>query len=142
MKYFVVGIFVCLFLFTSGCKKDESNPVEDEFSNNLIIGTGVDYSKFAISGEGTSFTKIGPSLTLYWRLESKNDMQGSAVKIKIEKQNAGVYAAYTEFSYNAAQDYGHIMISSFSLTESGSYKATGILVNGTVNVASKEFTIN
>jgi hypothetical protein len=140
-----VSMFV-LFLFlmiTSGCNKDNSNPSSgnDQFSKKLTLGTGADYSKFLITGESSSFNRMGGFVQIYWRLESSADMGGSAVNILIEKQSRSSYVNDTTFTYSNPQNSGHIMISNFSFTKMGNFRATGILVNGNIIVASKEFTV-
>jgi|WetSurMetagenome_2_1015567.scaffolds.fasta_scaffold34827_3 hypothetical protein len=143
MKASVIIIISLFFIIASGCKKNSSNPAsgDSQYSNKLTLGTGVDYSKFLISGEGTSFYKIGGSVQVFWRLESANDMAGSNVNIKIEKQSGGTYLSDTTFSFANPQSYGHIMISSFIITKTGNFRATGVLTNGNTTVASKEFTV-
>jgi hypothetical protein len=61
------------------------------------------------------------------------------VRIKIDKQDG---TAYLSHDYTNPQSYGHIFLSSFTVTDPGSYKATGILVTGTKTVASINFTVN
>ena len=130
--------FLCLYM--SGCKKDES-PTGSEFANKLALGTGM--SGFNLVGEATSFTLIGSSITLYWRLESKDDMAGSDVQIKIEKSAVSGYTLQQTFTFQAAQSYGHIMLSSFSHTfGKGDFRASGILVNGNKTVSSINYTVN
>jgi hypothetical protein len=142
MKIFY-SVFVLLFLIIiiSGCKKDSSPTTTSEFSNKLNIGTSVDYSKFLIIGETATFTRTGLYANIFWRLESASDMGGSAVNIKIEKISGTTYTTDTVANYPSPQSYGHIMISNISLQHTGSFRMTGILVNGNVAVASTNFTV-
>ena len=94
-----------------------------------------------IVGETSTFTRLGSYATIYWRLESANDMGGSAVNIKIEKLSGTNYVTDTVASFPSTQSYGHIMISNISLQHTGSFKMTGILVNGNIAVASTNFTV-
>lgn len=144
MKYIsTICLLFTIMVFFSGCKKDDSNPAADtnQFTNKLTLGTGADATKFAITGETSTFTKTGANVMIYWRLETANDMGGSAVQIKVEKLVSGSYVAYNSFNFPSTQTYGHIMMSIFVMTEAGSYKATGILTTGNVTIASQTFTV-
>ncbi|MBU2446013.1 MAG: hypothetical protein KJ666_10670 [Bacteroidetes bacterium] len=138
-KIFVL-LLISVFLSSSDCKKDES-PTGSEFQNKLTLGTGM--TGFVLVGESTSFTMIGSSLNLYFRLEAKDDMAGSNVQIKIEKSTTSGYSHQQTFTFEATQSYGHIMLSSFGHTfGKGEFKASGILVNGNKFVASINYIVN
>ena len=143
MKAVLITVISIFIIIASGCKKDSSNPSSgnDQYSNKLTLGTGVDYSRFLITGEGTSFFKIGGTTQIYWRLESANDMAGSTVNIKIEKQSGSTFVNDTSFTFTNPQSYGHITISSLTISKTGNFRATGLLINGNTTVASKEFSI-
>jgi hypothetical protein len=98
-------------------------------------------SNFSLVNEGTAFARLGSSVTIYFRLESASDMAGSNVTIKIEKQASGSWAADTSFAFVNPQSYGHLLLSSFSLSDAGYFRATGILATGNSTVAAKEFTV-
>jgi hypothetical protein len=68
-------------------------------------------------------------------------MGGSAVKIAIAKMAGSSYVADTSFTFQNPQSYGHIFLSSFTLSTAGSYQATGVLVTGNKTIASKAFTV-
>lgn len=140
MKKILLLLLLSLFLYSSDCKKDES-PSSSEFSNKLALGTGM--NGFNLNGEATSFTMIGSSITLYFRLESKDDMAGSNVQIKIEKSTTSGYSHQQTFTFEATQSYGHIMLSGFSHTfGKGEFRASGILANGNKFVASINYNVN
>jgi hypothetical protein len=121
----------------TGCTK---SPTSSDFSNKLGLGTGLNPANlFQLSGEGTSFT--GAPVSIYFRLESKDDMGGSAVRIAIAKMAGSSYVADTSFTFQNPQSYGHIFLSSFTLSTAGSYQATGVLVTGNKTIASKAFTV-
>lgn len=144
MKNIYSLLIIIVFIFSiAGCKKDDSNPASQttEFTNKLTLGTGADYSSFKITGESLSFTRIGGTASIFWRLESVLDMAGSSIQIKLEKSEGGSFVAYSTLSFPAAQNYGHITISSFQLKDVGTYKATGIIVNQSYTVASLVFTV-
>ena len=93
-----------------------------------------------LAGKTTTFTAT-PNLTIDWRLESKDDMADSAVSIKIQKSVNGTYTAVQSAPYPNPQSYGPIKISSFPWTQTGTYRATGILTVRTKTVATCDFTV-
>lgn len=106
----------------------------------MTLGTGLNASNpFLLVGEGTSFT--GVPATIYFRLESADDMGGSAVNIAIGKNMSGAYLADTTINYPSIQSYGHIFLSAFTLRTIGSYRATGGLATGNKTIASVDFTV-
>ena len=131
---------VLLLSLLAGCKKDDASTNSDQFTDNLKLGTGMNASNFTISGETTSF--IGtPNSMIYWRLESKDDMAGSVVSIKIEKIVNGTLTTAQSFPFQNPQSYGHIMLSAFPWSQAGSYRATGILTATSKVVATRDFTV-
>jgi len=135
MKKLSVFLLV-VFVIVTGCSKSTTS--SSEFSNSLILGTGM--LGFTITGETTSFT--GSPVVIYWRLESKDDMKGSAVDISIEQMTDNGYVTKNTFNYPAIQSYGHIMVSSFAhYSGKGSFRATGKLTDTNKTVASKEYTV-
>ena len=116
------------------CSKKSTS---SEFSNKLTLGTGINPNNlFELTGAGTSFT--APAV-LYFRLESAVDMGGSTVRIKIDQTDGTPISSQ---DYTNPQSYGHIFLSYFTITRTGSYVATGILVTGLKTVASINFTVN
>jgi hypothetical protein len=131
----IFSILLISMVVISCSKKSDST--SSEFSNKLTLGTGLNSSNlFELTGTGTSFVV---NTYIYFRLESVDDMGGSKVRIKIDKQDG---TAYNSIDYPNPQSYGHIFLSSFMITAPGSYKATGILVTGTKTIASVNFTVN
>jgi hypothetical protein len=128
-----------LVIVLAGCKKDDPTSSSDQYTNKLTLGMGM--SGFTITTEATVFYAVAGRATVYWRLESAADMAGSSVTMKIERQAAGVFVTDTSITYTNPQSYGHIMLSSFTLPRTGSFRATGLLATGTVTVASQTFTI-
>jgi hypothetical protein len=136
---FLLGLTIVL----TCCKKEEKDTENetDQYSNKITLGTGM--SGFNITGEATTFYLIGGSLNIYWRLESKDDMAGSQVRILISKSISSTYQTIDTIDYNNPQSYGHIMLSSYPHTYgAGSFKATGILLTGSKTIASKEYIVN
>jgi hypothetical protein len=68
-------------------------------------------------------------------------MAGSAVSIKIEKLVNGSYTTAQTFPYTNPQSYGHIMLSTFIWSQTGSFRATGILTANSKAVATREFIV-
>ncbi|MCX6143542.1 MAG: hypothetical protein NTZ35_09995 [Ignavibacteriales bacterium] len=131
---------VLLMSLLAGCKKDDASTNSDQFTDNLKLGTGINASAMTVSGETTTF--IGtPNNMIYWRLESKDDMAGSSVTIKIEKNVSGTFSTVQSYPFPNPQSYGHIMLSSFPWSTAGSYRATGILTTGNKTVATRDFTV-
>jgi hypothetical protein len=133
----ILSAAICLFSMI-GCNKNPTDSTS-EFSNKLTLGTGM--NGFNLVNEGTAFTRISANATIYFRLESAADMAGSSVTITIEKNLSGTWSNFTSFTFPNPQSYGHILLSNFSLTDAGSFRATGILTTGSATVASKDFTV-
>jgi hypothetical protein len=138
---FILTGVLLLLMSLSGCKKDDASTNADQFTDKLTVGLGLNSTNlFQLVGEGSTFTYT-PNLAIYWRLESKDDMAGSTVTIKIEKLTNGTYATVQSIPYPNPQSYGHIMLSTFPITATGSYRATGILATGNKTVATCTFTV-
>ena len=136
---FIFTILLLTILFI-GCNKDDATTNSNQFTDNLTLGSGLNTSNpFQLTGKSTTFS--GSSVIIYWRLESKDDMAGSAVSIKIEKLVNGSYTTAQSFPYTNPQSYGHIMLSTFVWTQTGSFRATGILTATSKTVATREFTV-
>ena len=88
---------VLLVSLMTGCKKDDSSTSSDQFTDNLKLGTGINASTMTISGETTAFPATANNM-IYWRLESKDDMAGSSVTMKIEKNVNGTLSTVVPIS--------------------------------------------
>jgi hypothetical protein len=131
----VIFILFTLSVISSGCKKSEDST--SEYTNKIELGTGLDPSNsFILTGVGTTFTSTA---TIYFRLESQDDMAGSKVKIQVMNSNGTLY---NDWEYPNPQSYGHIMVSSFRISETGNYTVSGILVTGNKTIASISVVIN
>jgi hypothetical protein len=134
---------LAILLFSTllaSCKKDDASTNSDQYTDNLKLGTGMNASNFTLSGETTSFVGT-PNNMIYWRLESKDDMAGSSVTMRIEKNVNGAFSTVQSFPFPNPQTYGHIMISAFLWNQTGSYRATGILNANSKVVATRDFTV-
>ncbi|MBI5538580.1 MAG: hypothetical protein HY951_00855 [Bacteroidia bacterium] len=125
-------ILIIIIISFSSCKKEKVT--EDEFTNNISLGTSMSTSSMELTGVSTNFYH---SSAIWFRIESVDDMAGSNVKLLVEKADTTYYSA----EFTNPQSYGHIFISSFNINETGNYKATGILVNGNKTISSINFTV-
>ncbi|MDD5675175.1 MAG: hypothetical protein PHC61_13485 [Chitinivibrionales bacterium] len=130
----VFSIAIVSFL---GCSPTSSS--NNTFVNKLTLGTGFTANYMDLVGQGASFT--GTPLTLYWRLESKDDMAGSSVIINIKKLTGATSTAFQAQTYPNPQSYGHIMLSTISIASAGSFRATGLVVTGNKTIDSVDFTV-
>ena len=92
----------------------------DQFSNRLTFGTGIGQGgdAFALVNEGTTFT----APDIWFKLETAEDLDSRAVRLYI---NDGTYATK---DYTPSQTYGHYFLSSFRITDPGTYTVKGYLV--------------
>jgi hypothetical protein len=132
----IILMFLAALAFVSCSKKSDDSNSTPAYSNKLELGTGLNPSNlFELTGKGTTFTLLS---AIYFRLESADDMAGSAVRIQIDTQTGTAVATY---DYPSIQSYGHIFLSSFAVEVPGNYKATGILVTGNKTIASVNFVV-
>ena len=103
------------------------------WANGLIFGTGLGGTGSDLIGTATTFS----TGQIYFRLESAADMAGRAVRIAI---NGG---AYSQKDYANPQASGHTLLSSFSITDVGTFTVDGSLVGSSqeTDVASALVTI-
>jgi hypothetical protein len=134
MKKLLLLVLIALAVVSCSKKSDSSS---SSYSNTLTLGTGFNLSNFQLIGVSTTFPV---SSTIYFRLESADDMGGSKIRIQIDKQDGTPYTTVPDF--DNPQSYGHIFLSGFSLPDKGNYKATGILVTGLKTIASVNFVLN
>jgi len=130
----LTGLLLLIIILAVACDK-KSDSTKDEYSNSLKLGTGMNASNFTLTGEGTVFQK---QTAIYFRLESKDDMAGSDVRISVTKTGT---SSVENHDYPSVQSYGHITMSAFSVTDPGSYTATGILLTGNKTIATIGFTV-
>jgi hypothetical protein len=72
--------------------------------------------------EGTSFSLARTGGTVWFRLESASDMGGRAVRLYV---NGGTYATD---DFANPQSYGHLLLSSFRITDLGAFAVKAYLV--------------
>jgi hypothetical protein len=118
-KAFLFVTLSCAF-FLGACG---SNTNTSEFKNSLTFGTGLGPTFFDLIGESTTFSVglMGTTGQIWFRLESADDMAGRAVRLYIN-------GTYAQKDYVNPQSYGHILLSSFRITDVGTFTVKGYLV--------------
>jgi hypothetical protein len=98
-----------------------------EFENKLEFGeTSVG---FDLVGKGSTFSVATmPSAGIAFRLESAADFDGRFVRLYIYSESGSQSAPYWQRDYVPGQTYGHILLSTFRITDTGSYEVRGYLV--------------
>jgi hypothetical protein len=133
----LTGLLLLIIILAVACaKKDDTSSTKDEFSNSLKLGTGMNAANFTLTGEGIVFPQQS---TIYFRLESKDDMAGSPVEINISL--AGSSTVYGHYDYPSLQSSGHIYMAALVIPGTGNFTATGILTTGNKTIASVNFTV-
>lgn len=114
--------FVSLFLL-AGCG-DTGTDDSSDYRDRITFGTGIGGNGFALVGEGTTFSvsELGSTGQIYFKLESAADMAGRAVRLYI---NGGTYG---QRDYTNPQSYGHYLLSSFRITDRGTFTVRAYLV--------------
>ncbi len=137
LNYAAIGILIISLI---SCSVDGLFGSSD-FRNRLTFGTGVDSADpYQLAGETDSFSNT--RRPIYWRLESEDDMEGSAVIIELEKLDDGDYHRPFRFRFDNPQSHDHIMVANFYWGLTGRYIATAILEDGNKVIASKELSVN
>ena len=112
-----------------------------DFENRLTFGTGIDSADpYQLTGETNSF--INTRRPIYWRLESEDDMEGTAVIIELEKLDDGDCPGPFRFRFDNPQSHDHIMVANFYWELTGQYMANAILEDSNKVIASKGLSIN
>jgi hypothetical protein len=141
MRPLMTIVAVALVCVLSSCDEDESASNVSKFSNKLTLGTGANASNSGLTGEGTAFRGLGGVAVIYWRLESAADYGGAGVSLKIEKQSGNSFTTIGTYPYSTLKNYGHVVVSSISLADAGTFRATGLLTETSAQVASAMFTV-
>jgi hypothetical protein len=97
---------------------------DSSYKNSLTFGTGLGGTGFDLIGESNTFSvsALGSQGQIYFKLESAADMGGRAVRLYI---NDGTYA---QKDYSNPQSYGHYLLSSFRITDVGTFNVKALLV--------------
>ena len=112
----VVLAFALIFSFVG--RGEDGLFDSDGFTNELTVGKGIDTADpLELAVETDTFTSIPEPI--YWRLETDDDMKGSAVIMEFKEFIDGVYVNLygREFPFRTKRDnlgtHGHIMVSNF-----------------------------
>jgi hypothetical protein len=122
---------------TSGCSTD--------FCDGLKFGHGIDNTGFGLVGETDTFA-VSEMTTgnIYFRLESTADFDSRFVRLYIYSGTGSSGAPYWQNDFTLPQTYGHIMLSSFRVTDAGGYEVRAYLVTsmgGETRVATRALTM-
>lgn len=122
-------LITSLFFVTNGCSKTDD---VDNWKNALSFGTGM--NGFDLTGESDRL----PHGTIYFRLETMDDMAGSAVRIIITNS---VTQEQHIYNYDALQSYGHLYLGPVALPETGNFTAEGKLTEKNISIATVQLTL-
>jgi len=103
-----------------GCGKDPKKTTTT-FTNKLTIGTGM--NGFDLIGEGTTFSLAATGGNLYFRFENSSDFNGQTARIQTFYAGGGPYGGTADKDVAAVN--GHIVVSGFRITNTGSYQVQG-----------------
>jgi hypothetical protein len=141
MRPLITIVAFALVCVLSSCDEDENTSSVSKFSNKLTLGTGANASNSGLTGESTAFRGLGGVAVIYWRLESDADFGGAGVSLKIEKQAGSSFTTVGTYPYATLKNYGHVVVSSVSLADAGTFRATGLLTETSAQIASATFTV-
>jgi hypothetical protein len=116
-RAFVLSLVAFCLVTAAGCGGGSSS----SFKNSLTFGTAIGGNGFQLVNENTTFSiAMLTSSQLAFRLESADDMAGRAVRLYFD--------SITNKDFTNPQSYGHILLSSFTITNPGTYNVQGDLV--------------
>ena len=141
MRSLFTIVAFALACILSSCVEDDDASSVPTFANKLTLGTGTNASNSVLTGESTAFRGLGGVAVIYWRLESAADFGGAGVSLKIEKRSGSTYTAVGTYPHTTQKNYGHVIVSSISLADAGTFRATGLLTATSAEVASTTFTV-
>jgi hypothetical protein len=133
--------FLALVCLCASCTEDDTASGVPHYVNKLTLGTGANASNSGLTGESTTFRGLGGVTVIYWRLESAADFGGVGLSLKIEKRSGSTYTTIGTYPYASQKNYGHVIVSSISLADAGTFRATGLLTATSAEVASTVFTV-
>lgn len=107
----------------SACGDDET------FSNSLVFGTGLDQTGFKLVGEAKTFSLSATGGTLWFRLESKEDIDGRAVRLYFDD--------LTNKDFTPPQATGHITLANFSVSNEGTFNVKAFYVKTVIDIGEE-----
>ncbi|MFA6032543.1 MAG: hypothetical protein WC889_06560 [Myxococcota bacterium] len=103
---------------------------QNQFTNSLTFGTGIGGNGFSLVGESTSFSlKALAGNPIYFRLESEADVDGRFLRLYFND-------IYNK-DYTLPQSYGHITLSSFPITNTGTYVIKAYYVKTVIDIGQE-----
>ena len=132
---FCTGVF-----FIASCSSD--NTTSAVYTDSLILGTG--NVGWTITGETTTFINnpntVG--ITIYYRVETENDMKGSNINLEIEKNSeTGFEQVHIVYLTNPSKS-GHVVVGSYlHVLGVGTYRAKARLLATNQVVAMKDYVV-
>ena len=116
-----------------------------EFCDGLKFGHGLDNTYFDLVGVTDTFSVAEMSTgNIYFRLESSADFDSRFVRLYIYSGSGSTASPYWQNDFPLPQTYGHIALSSFRITDAGSYEVRAYLVTsmgGETHVATRAITM-
>lgn len=115
-----------------GCLAVAGCGSQSEFSNKLTFGTGVGGTGFDLIGEADTFSlsALGGN-DLWFRLESAEDIGDRFVRLYF---NDGLYL---QKDYPLSQNYGHIFLANFHISDVGTYQVEAYLPETIIDIADE-----
>lgn len=114
---------------TEGSNKSDAGDAGSGFSDKLTFGTGLDSTFFNLVGVSDTFSVATmPTAGIAFRLETAADFDSRFVRLYIYMGSGSGGAPYWQRDYQPGQTYGHILLSSFRITDPGTYEVRAYLV--------------
>jgi hypothetical protein len=140
VKSFLSILFLISFFSVTSCGNDKT--VSAVYSDSLILGTG--NIGWNIEGESTSFINDTSTsgMTIYFKVESEEDLKGSYINLEIEKNTSDGYDQVLIHLCSNPSFTGHIIVSSFIHTfGQGQFRATARMLSNSKVIAVKEYSV-
>jgi hypothetical protein len=128
-------LLLALAAVLSGCgNSPTSSPV---YEDSLTFGTG----RHGLDLTGVTNTFAGNLVTVYWRVESRDPLNG-AVEFVLEKKNGVQYETVYRFPDNLVGQNDHVLISSFyNVYGTGTFRATAYVGAAKKPISPAEFVV-
>ncbi len=103
---------------------------EDTFTNRLAFGTGISGTGFTLTGEAKTFSlsALG-GRTLWFRLESKEDIDGRFVRLYFDD--------LTNKDFTPPQPNGHLLLANFAVTNTGTFNVKAFHVKTVIDIGKE-----
>ncbi|MFA6473177.1 MAG: hypothetical protein WCU00_14190 [Candidatus Latescibacterota bacterium] len=141
MKSILRAVLFCSgIFFIVSCGSD--NTTSAVYTDSVTFGTG--NVGWNITGETTSFIN-NPNIngvTIYYRVETEDDMKGSNINLEIEKNSeTGFDQVHIVYLTNPSKS-GHVVVGSYlHMLGEGTYRANARLLATNQVVATKDYVV-